>query len=148
MITGITFGVFDLLHAGHCVSLEECRRKCDYLIVGLQTDPTIDRPEKNRPIQSLLERQIQLQAVRWVDRVIVYTTEADLLHILDMVPWDVRFLGGEYRDREFTGRAKWIDRCHFTGRHHGYSSSELRQRVAAAEAVSGRRDTSSCPAGS
>ena len=104
MKKGITFGAFELLHAGHILMLKEARTVCDYLIVGLQTDPTIDRPHKNKPIQSLEERKIQVEACRYVDEIIVYDTEADVLRILGSVDWDVRILSEEYRAAQFTGR--------------------------------------------
>jgi glycerol-3-phosphate cytidylyltransferase len=134
---GITFSTFDMLHAGHIAMLSEAKNHCDYLIAGLQTDPTIDRPtEKNPPVQSIVERQIQLSACRYVDEVVVYQTEEDLVDLLLILPVDVRILGVEYCDQEFTGR----DECQsrgielvFNGRDHSFSSSSLRRRVAAAE---------------
>ena len=134
---GITFSTFDMLHAGHIAMLSEARNHCDYLIAGLQTDPTIDRPDtKNKPIQSIVERQIQLAACRYVDEVVVYQTEQDLVDLLLILPLDVRILGVEYEDKNFSGR----DECHdrgidivFNGRDHSFSSSSLRRRVVAAE---------------
>ena len=134
---GITFSTFDMLHAGHIAMLSEAKNHCDYLICGLQTDPTIDRPEtKNSPIQSIVERQIQLAACRYVDEVVVYQTEQDLVDLLLILPLDVRILGVEYEDKNFSGR----DECHdrgieivFNGRDHSFSSSSLRRRVVAAE---------------
>ncbi len=102
--TGITFSAFDLLHAGHVRMLEEAKLHCDYLIVGLQTDPTIDRPEKNKPTQSVVERYIQLKACKFVDEIIPYTTEQDLEDILQALSIDVRILGDEYKEVDFTGR--------------------------------------------
>jgi glycerol-3-phosphate cytidylyltransferase len=134
---GITFSTFDLLHAGHIAMLAEARNHCDYLIAGLQTDPTIDRPDsKNPPVQSIVERQIQLSATRYVDEIVVYQTEKDLEDILLTLPIDVRILGVEYQDREFTGRNICIQRgieLIFNTRDHSFSSSSLRKRVAAAE---------------
>src|SRR6056300_773006 len=102
---GFTCSTFDLLHAGHITMLEEAKRQCDYLIVGLQSDPTIDRPDtKNKPVQTLIERQIQLSAVKYVDEVIVYNTEQDLEDLLLTLPIAVRILGEEYRDTDFTGK--------------------------------------------
>jgi glycerol-3-phosphate cytidylyltransferase len=102
---GITFSTFDMLHAGHVAMLSEAKNHCDYLICGLQTDPTIDRPDtKNHPIQSIVERQIQLSACRYVDEVVVYQTEQDLIDLLLILPLDVRILGTEYEDQNFTGR--------------------------------------------
>jgi glycerol-3-phosphate cytidylyltransferase len=136
---GITFSTFDMLHAGHIAMLSEARNHCDYLIAGLQTDPTIDRPDtKNRPIQSVVERQIQLAACRYVDEVVVYQTEQDLVDLLLILPLDVRILGVEYEGKEFTGRkeclARGIDLV-FNSRDHSFSSSSLRKRVAQAETL-------------
>ena len=134
---GITFSTFDLLHAGHIAMLAEAKNHCDYLICGLQTDPTIDRPgTKNAPIQSIVERQIQLSACRYVDEVVVYQTEQDLVDLLLILPLDIRVLGVEYQDKEFTGREECYMRnieCIFNGRDHSFSSSSLRKRVVAAE---------------
>ena len=129
----ITFGAFDLFHAGHVLMLQEARTVCDYLIVCIQTDPSIDRESKNSPIQSLIEREIQITACKYVDEVMVYTTETDLMEILDSVDWDVRVLGDEYQDKDFTGRDKYLNKCYFNKRPHTFSSSELRQRVAGKE---------------
>ena len=131
MKKGITFGAFDLFHAGHVMMMREARTVCDHLIVGLQSDPSIDRPQKNRPVQSIVERHIQVAACRYVDEIIVYGTEAQLLEILRYVDWDVRILGDEYRDKEFTGREETLSRCYFNQRPHTFSSSELRNRVVA-----------------
>ena len=133
MKKGITFGAFDLFHAGHVLMLQEARTVCDYLIVCIQTDPSIDRESKNSPIQSLIEREIQRTACKYVDEIMVYTTEADLIEILDTVDWDVRVLGDEYQDKDFTGRDKYLNKCYFNKRPHTFSSSELRQRVAGKE---------------
>ena len=130
MKKGITFGAFDLFHAGHVLMLQEARTVCDYLIVCIQTDPSIDRESKNSPIQSLIEREIQITACKYVDEVMVYTTETDLMEILDSVDWDVRVLGDEYQDKDFTGRDKYLNKCYFNKRPHSFSSSELRSRVA------------------
>ena len=113
--------------------LQEAKTVCDYLIVCIQTDPSHDRKAKNTPVQSLLEREIQITACRYVDEVMVYDTEADLIEILDSVQWDVRILGDEYQDKEFTGRDKYLDKCYFNKRPHTFSSSELRERVAKKE---------------
>ena len=134
---GIVFSTFDLLHAGHIAMLAEVKNHCDYLIAGLQTDPTIDRPDtKNPPVQSIVERQITLSATRYVDEIVVYQTEKDLEDILLTLPIDVRILGIEYANKDFTGR----DICHdrgieivYNGRDHSFSSSSLRKRVAEAE---------------
>ncbi|MBF4494176.1 adenylyltransferase/cytidyltransferase family protein [Flavobacterium sp. JLP] len=130
--TGITFSAFDLLHAGHVRMLEEAKMHCDYLIVGLQTDPTIDRPEKNKPTQSVVERYIQLKACKFVDEIIPYTTEQDLEDILQALPIDVRILGDEYKDVSFTGRSyceKMNIKLIFNQRNHRFSSSGLRKEV-------------------
>jgi glycerol-3-phosphate cytidylyltransferase len=130
---GITFSTFDLLHAGHIAMLSEAKNHCDYLICGLQTDPTIDRPDtKNKPIQSIVERQIQLAACRYVDEVVVYSTEQDLVDLLLILPVDVRILGVEYAEKEFTGKYECELRgieIVFNGRDHSFSSSSLRKRV-------------------
>jgi glycerol-3-phosphate cytidylyltransferase len=134
---GIVFSTFDMLHAGHIAMLSEAKNHCDYLICGLQTDPTIDRPDtKNSPIQSIVERQIQLAACRYVDEVVVYQTEQDLVDLLLILPLDVRVLGVEYQDKEFSGQHECYQRnieLVFNGRDHSFSSSSLRKRVAAAE---------------
>jgi len=136
---GITFSTFDMLHAGHVAMLAEAKNHCDYLIAGLQTDPTIDRPDtKNRPVQSIVERQIQLAACRYVDEVVVYQTEQDLVDLLLILPLDVRILGVEYSNKDFTGKKECWDRnieLVFNGRDHSFSSSSLRRRVAAAESM-------------
>jgi len=129
MKKGITFGAFDLFHAGHVLMLEEAKAVCDYLIVCIQTDPSLDREEKNKPVQSIIEREIQVSGCRYVDEVIIYDTEVDLLNIIDEVDWDVRILGEEYKDKDFTGRDQTLERCHFNKRPHTFSSSELRERV-------------------
>ena len=131
MIRGITFGTFDLFHAGHVLMMEEAKSVCDYLIVCLQTDPSIDRSEKNSPVQSILERQIQVEACKYVDEVIIYDTEEDVLEISNSIDWDVRILGDEYKDKYFTGREEYLDKCYFNKRPHDFSSSELRERVVA-----------------
>jgi len=134
---GITFSTFDMLHAGHIAMLSEAKNHCDYLICGLQTDPTIDRPDtKNHPVQSIVERQIQLSACRYVDEVVVYQTEQDLIDLLLILPIDVRILGVEYEDKNFTGRNEGAGRnieLVFNSRDHSFSSSSLRKRVVAAE---------------
>lgn len=138
---GITFSTFDMLHAGHIAMLSEAKNHCDYLIAGLQTDPTIDRPDtKNHPVQSIVERQIQLAACRYVDEVVVYQTEEDLIDLLLILPVDVRILGVEYQGMEFSGRDECITRgidLIFNGRDHSFSSSSLRRRVAKAEVERG-----------
>jgi glycerol-3-phosphate cytidylyltransferase len=138
---GITFSTFDMLHAGHIAMLSEAKNHCDYLIAGLQTDPTIDRPDtKNHPVQSIVERQIQLAACRYVDEVVVYQTEEDLVDLLLILPIDVRILGVEYQGLDFTGQEEGNMRgieLVFNGRDHSFSSSSLRRRVVAAEVERG-----------
>jgi glycerol-3-phosphate cytidylyltransferase len=129
MKKGITFGAFDLFHAGHVVMLQEAKTVCDHLIVCIQSDPSLDRSDKNPPVQSIVERQIQVAACKYVDEIVVYDTERDVLEILRSLDWDVRILGDEYRDKEFTGRDETLDRCYFNTRPHSFSSSELRLRV-------------------
>lgn len=134
---GIVFSSFDLFHAGHVAMLAEAKNHCDYLIAALQTDPTIDRPDsKNPPIQSIVERQIQVSTNRNVDEVVVYQTEKDLEDLLLILPVDVRILGVEYADKDFTGKdickARGIEIV-YNGRDHSFSSSSLRKRVAEAE---------------
>ncbi|SFI79219.1 adenylyltransferase/cytidyltransferase family protein [Myroides guanonis] len=137
MKIGITFSAFDLLHAGHIKMLEEAKRECDYLIVGLQTDPTLDRPEKNRPTQTVVERYIQLKGCKFVDEIVPYATEQDLEDVLRSFKIDVRILGDEYKDKNFTGRAycesKGIE-LYYNRRDHRFSSSALRKEVASKEA--------------
>jgi len=138
MKTGFTCSTFDLFHAGHIMMLKEARTQCDYLIVGLQTDPTIDRPlEKNKPVQSVFERYEQLKACKYVDEVLVYATEKDLVDILLSYPIDVRILGNEYEHKNFTGKNECVERgmqFYFNKRDHSFSTTELRQRVVDAEA--------------
>lgn len=132
MKVGFTASTFDLLHAGHIAMLREAKDHCDYLICGLQVDPSTDRPEKNAPIQSIVERYTQLAAVSYVDEIIVYCTEDDLLDIINMYPIDMRILGEEYKDKDFTGKDACRKRgiqLHFNKRDHRFSSSGLRQRV-------------------
>jgi len=134
---GIVFSAWDLFHAGHIAMLAEAKNHCDYLIAALQTDPTIDRPDsKNPPIQSIVERQIQVSTNRNVDEVVVYQTEKDLEDLLLILPIDVRILGIEYADKDFTGRDICLKRgieIVYNGRDHSFSSSSLRKRVAEAE---------------
>ena len=132
MRIGITCSTFDLLHAGHIAMLREAKSQCDYLIVALQVDPTLDRQEKNKPIQSIVERQAQIAAVKYVDEVLVYSTESDLLDIMNMYPIDVRILGEEYRTRDFTGKDECRNRgieLYFNKRDHRFSTTDLRKRV-------------------
>ncbi len=133
---GITFSTFDLLHAGHIAMLEEAKSQCDYLIVGLQSDPTIDRPDtKNKPIQTMFERYVQLKALKYIDEIIPYQTEQDCEDILSTLPLDVRIIGDEYKTKPFTGSEickKRNIKVHFNKREHRFSSTDLRQRIAKA----------------
>jgi len=134
---GITCSTFDLFHAGHVIMLEEAKRQCDYLIAAIQVDPTLDRQTKNKPVQSIIERQIQVSACKHVDEIIVYSTEKELEDIFMALPIDVRILGEEYKDTEYTGKEICIKRgieLYFNKRDHFFSSSDLRQRVFDAEA--------------
>ena len=139
---GITFSTFDMLHAGHIAMLAEAKNHCDYLIAGLQTDPTIDRPDtKNKPVQSIVERQIQLSACRFVDEVVVYQTEQDLVDLLLILPLHARILGVEYEGKDFTGKKECESRgieIIYNGRDHSFSSSSLRKRVVEAENSKGK----------
>ena len=134
MKIGFTCGAFDLCHAGHVLMFKECKEYCDYLIVGLHTDPTLDRPEKNKPIQSLEERRIQLEGLKYIDKVITYDTENDLYQILKENPHNitVRIIGADWKGKPFTGHDLPLDTI-FNTRDHGYSSSDLRRRVEEAE---------------
>lgn len=133
MKVGFTCSCFDLFHAGHLMMLKEAKDQCDYLIVGLQTDPTIDRPEKNKPIQSVFERFVQVNACKYVDEVVPYATEKDLVDILQSYKIDVRILGEEYQGKKFTGCDIPME-LYFNKRRHSFSTTELRGRVLAAEA--------------
>jgi len=138
MKTGITFSAFDLLHAGHIKMLEEAKSKCDYLIVGLQTDPTLDRPNKNKPIQTVVERYIQLKGCKFVDEIVPYATEQDLEDVLKSFQIDMRIVGDEYAVKDFTGRTyceeKGIE-LYFNTREHRFSSSSLRKDIAKRESI-------------
>lgn len=126
---GIIASCFDLFHAGHVLALYEAKKECDRLVVALQSDPTIDRPEKNKPIQGMFERFIQVESCMHVDQVIPYDTEADLLNLLTGYDWDIRFLGDDYFGRtNFTGYGLDIP-IHYLSRKHDYSSSSLRERI-------------------
>lgn len=137
MKIGFTASTFDLLHAGHVSMLREAKDQCDYLICGLQVDPSVDRPEKNKPVQTLVERYVQLSAVKYVDEIICYQTEADLVDILEMFKIDVKIMGEEYRNKDFTGKEvckrKGIQ-LYFNRRDHRFSSSDLRVRIYQAQA--------------
>ena len=128
--TGFTCGAFDLLHAGHILMFKEAREQCDYLIVGLQTDPSIDRPDKHKPIQSVEERRIVLEGIRYIDEIFEYKTEKDLYKFLSSAQdsIDVRIVGADWKGKEFTGHDLPI-KIYFNSRNHNYSSSELRERI-------------------
>jgi glycerol-3-phosphate cytidylyltransferase len=128
MEIGFTCSCFDLFHAGHIMMLKECKENCDYLIVGLQTDPTIDRPEKNTPVQSVFERFVQLQACKYVDEVVIYATEKDLIDVLLSYKINKRFVGEEYSDKNFTGKDLG-HKIFYNSRKHSFSTTELRKRV-------------------
>ena len=134
MRIGFTCSTFDLFHAGHIMMLKEARTQCDYLIVGMQTDPTIDRDWKNKPIQSVFERFTQLQACKYVDEVIPYATEKELIDILCSYPINVRIIGEEYKDQQFTGYELPMA-VYFNTRRHSFSTTELRKRVAEAKTI-------------
>lgn len=135
-IVGFTCSTFDLLHAGHILMLAEAKTLCDFLIVGLQNDPSLDRSTKNKPIQSIVERFVQLSACKYVDEIVVYNTEKDLEDLLMFLPINVRIIGEEYQGKDFTGKKICDDRqikIYYNDRKHRFSSSELRQRVFSAE---------------
>ena len=131
-VVGITFSTFDLLHAGHIAMLRDAKEQCDYLICGLQVDPSKDRAEKNSPVQTLVERWTQIQAVQYIDEIIPYQDEKDVEDILNMFNIDVRIIGEEYKDMNFTGRTTCTQReirIYYNKRDHRFSSSDLRERV-------------------
>lgn len=134
MTIGFTCSTFDLFHAGHIMMLKDAKEQCDYLIVGLQTDPTIDRAEKNKPVQSVFERFVQLDACKYVDEVVVYATEKELLDILQSYDIDVRIVGEEYMDKDFTGKDLNMQ-IYYNRRRHSFSTTELRKRVQEAESI-------------
>jgi len=128
-IIGFTCSCFDLLHAGHILMLKDAKNQCDYLVVGLQIDPTIDRPKvKNKPIQSLTEREIMLKAIKYVDEIIIYNTEKDLYELLKKLKPDIRILGSDYINKDFTGNDLNI-KIYYHNRNHNYSSSNLRKKI-------------------
>ena len=131
-VIGITCSTFDLLHTGHVIMLEECKKYCDYLICALQVDPTLDRPEKNKPIQSIVERYLQLEAVKHVDKIIPYSTEEDLKTIFMSLDLNVRIIGEEYKDQEFTAKnicQKRGIKLIYNKREHDFSTTSLRKRI-------------------
>tara|TARA_R110000851_G_scaffold11269_6_gene39716 strand:- start:540 stop:968 length:429 start_codon:yes stop_codon:yes gene_type:complete len=129
---GFTCGGFDLLHAGHVLMLEEARRECDHLIVAIQVDPSIDRPDKDSPVQTLEERKTVLRGIRWVDEIRVYSTEKELWNMLSFLAPDVRILGADWKDKDYTGHDLGHE-VFFNSRNHAWSSAELRRRVYEAE---------------
>ena len=129
MKKGITFSTFDLFHTGHILMLQEAKSQCDWLIVCLQTDPTIDRPNKNKPVQTLFERFIQVRACKYVDELLVYTTEDEVIQILKAINYDVRIIGEEYSDKSFTGKDLSKGKVYFNKRQHSFSTTELRDRI-------------------
>lgn len=130
MTRGFTCGTFDLCHAGHMLMFKECKEYCDYLIVGLQTDPSLDRPEKNKPILSLEERRIMLEGIKYIDEVVTYEREEDLYNLLkeNALKIDVRIVGADWKDKPFTGHDLPM-KVIFNTRDHGYSTSDIRKRV-------------------
>lgn len=140
---GFTCSTFDLLHAGHILMLAEARSICDYLVVGLQNDPSIDRSYKNKPVQTIVERYVQLRAVRYIDDIIVYNTEQDLEDLLRILPISIRIIGEEYRDNEFTGKKYCEDngiKIYYNKRNHRFSSSELRERTYTLQALTKQKE--------
>ena len=127
-IIGFTCGAFDLTHAGHYLMFQEVKKKCDFLIVGLQIDPSIDRKNKNKPVQTLAERMIQLKACKYIDKIIVYKTEKGLVELLKKLRPDVRFVGDDWKNKNYTGKNLPI-KVIFNSRNHNYSTTNLRQRV-------------------
>ncbi len=134
MSIGFTASTFDLLHAGHVSMLSEAKSVCDYLIVGLHVDPSRERKQKNKPVQSLVERYIQLSVIKYVDEIIPYQTEDDLTEILQAYPITIRIIGEEYRDNNFTGKNLEM-KIHYNKRRHGFSTSLLRKNVLIAEGI-------------
>ena len=136
MKVGITFSTFDLFHAGHVKMLEEAKSKCDYLIVGLQLDPSIDRPKKNKPTQSVIERYVQLRGCKYIDEIIPYVSENDLIDVLSSFKIDLRIIGEEYKNKVFTGKDYCVKKgieIYYNKREHRFSSSSLRKEVAQSE---------------
>jgi len=136
MKVGITFSTFDLFHAGHVKMLEEAKSKCDYLIVGLQLDPSIDRPKKNKPTQSIIERYVQLKGCKYIDEIIPYVSENDLIDVLSSFKIDLRIIGEEYKNKVFTGKDYCVKKgieIYYNKREHRFSSSSLRKEVAQSE---------------
>ena len=137
---GFTCSAWDLLHAGHVLMLREAKQHCDFLVVGLQVDPSIDRPNKNKPVQTITERYLQLQAVKYVNEIIPYSTESDLEDILRSYPINVRFVGEEYKNSDFTGKEYCLNNnieIYYNKRQHSFSTTSLRNRVKEAETSKG-----------
>ena len=129
-IVGFTCGAFDLCHAGHYLMFKECKEQCDYLIVGLQTDPSIDRPNKHKPIQTMKERRIQLEACKYIDKILIYNTEIDLYNLLKELKPDIRFMGIDWKDKQNYSRDRLPEiKVVYNSRNHNYSSSNLRERI-------------------
>lgn len=129
---GFTAGAFDLLHAGHILMLEDCKDVCDYLIVGLHVDPSIERPYKHRPVETVLERYIRLKGCRYVDEIVPYETEHDLITLVTVLPIDIRIIGEDYRHKDFSGKRVCEEKgisIHYNPRRHTYSSTKLRGRL-------------------
>lgn len=142
--TGVTFSTFDLLHAGHIAMLKEAKQHCDYLICGLHVDPQVERPEKNSPVQSVVERYLQLSAVKYVDEIVPYNLEKDLADILLTFPINIRIIGADYKDTDFSGKQLCIDNnieIYYNSRSHNFSSSGLRKRVFNEETKTGNKKT-------
>lgn len=135
MKKGFTCGAFDLCHSGHMLMFKECKQFCDYLIVGLQTDPTLDRANKNKPIQTLEERKIQLEGIKYIDEIVIYNTEQDLYNLLakNDIGVTIRIIGEDWRGKEYTGHDLPLEVA-FNSRTHSYSTTSLRERIAKAEA--------------
>ena len=132
MIVGITFSSFDLFHSGHVAMLKEAKANCDHLMVGVQTDPTVDRPEKNKPIQSVFERYVQLEGCKYIDQIVPYATEKEIEDILLTYKIDKRFIGEEYKTKEFTGKQLCVDNdieLYYNKRQHSFSTTNLRTRI-------------------
>ena len=132
MKVGITFGAFDLCHAGHNLMFDECRKNCDYLIVGLQADPSLERKEKNKPVQSMFERYVQLNSCKYINEIIPYIYEYEIEQILRSIKPDIRFIGADYHGRDFTSKQYCLDNnieLYFNNRDHGFSTTELRKRI-------------------
>lgn len=139
MKKGFTCGAFDILHAGHALMLKECKDHCEYLVVGLQRDPSIDRPNKNKPVQNYEERDIMVRSIKWIDEVVYYDTEEDLYEMLKQLDIDVRIVGADWQGKNFTGHDLPI-KVVFNSRDHGYSTSSLRERVYQAELIKRQKD--------